>query len=78
VKKISQEIKDCLKGMASSTDCGNGSVMTPPSWDDFCNRYQQSFNPWQPIIEVARHGLVTLTYSSHDAEHNTPLCSKLS
>ena len=30
----------------------------------------QNLKPQQTIIEIARRGLVTLTYSSHDAEHN--------
>ena len=25
---------------------------------------------WQPIVSAARHGRVTLVYSSHDTEHN--------
>jgi len=25
---------------------------------------------WQPIVAAARHGTVTLVYSSHDTQHN--------
>lgn len=51
--------------------CGNGSVT---KWDKFRSRYfdelKASPAAWQPIIEAARHGTVTLIYSSHDTEHN--------
>jgi uncharacterized protein YeaO (DUF488 family) len=28
---------------------------------------------WRPIVEAARHGTVTLIYSSHDTAHNNAL-----
>ena len=43
-------------------------------WEKFRSRYfdELKANPdaWQPIIDAARHGTVTLIYSSHDTEHN--------
>ena len=46
----------------------------PVEWNKFRSRYfaELKANPdaWQPIVEAARHGKVTLIYSSHDTEHN--------
>jgi len=45
----------------------------PAKWDKFFSRYfdELKANPaWQPIVEAARHGTLTLIYSSHDTEHN--------
>lgn len=43
-------------------------------WDTFRSRYfdELKANPdsWQPIVEAANEGKVTLIYSSHDTEHN--------
>lgn len=48
--------------------------MNPAKWDEFRHRYfaELKTNPdaWQPIVRAARHGTVTLVYSSHDTEHN--------
>ena len=46
----------------------------PTKWHDFCRCYlaelQANPDAWGPIIEAARHGPVTLIYSSHDTEYN--------
>ena len=74
VKKTSLEIKDWLKDVGPSTELRKWFSHDPAKWDEFCRRYHAELqaNPdaWQPIIEAARRGPVTLIYSSHDAEHN--------
>lgn len=46
----------------------------PAKWDEFRRRYvaelETNSDAWQPIVEAARHGTVTLIYSSHDTQHN--------
>jgi uncharacterized protein YeaO (DUF488 family) len=43
-------------------------------WDEFQRRYQAELdaNPasWEPILDSARDGTVTLLYSAHDTVHN--------
>jgi uncharacterized protein YeaO (DUF488 family) len=74
VKKASLEIKAWLKDVAPSGELRKWFSHDPAKWNEFRNRYfmELETNPdaWQPIIEAARHGTVTLIYSSHDTEHN--------
>jgi len=74
VKKTSLEIKAWLKDVAPSGELRKWFSHDPAKWNEFRNRYftELETNPdaWQTIIEAARHGTVTLTYSSHDTEHN--------
>ena len=74
VKKTSLHIKDWLKDVAPSTELRQWFSHDPAKWDEFRRRYfvELKSNPeaWKPIVEAARHGTVTLIYSSHDTEHN--------
>jgi uncharacterized protein YeaO (DUF488 family) len=74
VKKTSLHIKDWLKDVAPSTELRQWFSHDPAKWDEFRRRYfaELRSNPeaWKPIAEAARHGTVTLIYSSHDTEHN--------
>lgn len=44
-------------------------------WEEFRRRYRKELdaNPsaWEPILEAARRGTVTLLYSAHDTVHNS-------
>lgn len=44
-------------------------------WEEFRRRYRRELdaNPsaWEPILEEARHGTVTLLYGAHDTFHNS-------
>lgn len=74
VKKTSLKFKAWLKDVAPSTELRKWFSHDPAKWDEFRRRYfvELKANPdsWQPILEAARHGTVTLIYSSHDTEHN--------
>lgn len=49
-------------------------------WDEFQRRYAEELdaNPaaWQPILEAARQGAVTLVYGARDADHNNAVALK--
>jgi uncharacterized protein YeaO (DUF488 family) len=75
VKKTSLKIiKDWLKEAGPSTELRKWFSHDPAKWNEFRRRYfdELKANPaaWQPILGAARHGTVTLIYSSHDTEHN--------
>lgn len=74
VKKTSLRVDGWLKDVAPSTELRQWFSHDPTKWNEFRRRYfeQLSASPdtWSPIIEAARHGAVTLIYSSHDTEHN--------
>lgn len=52
----------------------------PAKWTEFQHKYfaelDQQHDAWQPIIDAAKHGPVTLLYSSHDTEHNNAVALK--
>ena len=74
VAKTSLKVKSWLKDVAPSTELRKWFSHDPAKWDQFRRRYfdELEANPdsWQPILQAARSGTVTLVYSSHDAEHN--------
>lgn len=52
----------------------------PTKWDDFRRRYfaelDETPDVWQPLIDAAASGDITLLYSSRDAEHNNAVALK--
>ncbi len=52
----------------------------PARWEAFCQRYfaELEANPaaWQPLLEAARRGPVTLLFAARDAEHNNAAALK--
>ena len=74
VKKTSLKIKSWIKDVAPSTELRQWFRHDPEKWHEFRRRYSAELrahpDAWRPIIEAARHGTVTLIYSSHDTEHN--------
>ncbi len=63
-----------LKDVAPSTELRKWFSHDPAKWSEFKRRYYAELDKepeaWLPIIQAARHGNVTLLYSSHDQEHN--------
>jgi uncharacterized protein YeaO (DUF488 family) len=80
VKKSTLKIESWLKDVAPSTELRKWFSHDPAKWDEFRRRYfaELKANPdaWQPLLEAARHGTVTLVYSSHDTEHNNAVALK--
>ena len=74
VKKTSLRVKSWLKDVAPSTELRKWFSHDPTKWDQFRSRYFDELeakpDAWQPILQTARRGNVTLIYSSHDSEHN--------
>lgn len=74
VRKDSLPLAGWIKDAGPSTELRKWFSHDPAKWDEFRRRYfaELKANPdaWQPIIEAARRGAVTLIYSSHDTEHN--------
>ena len=52
----------------------------PEKWTEFRHRYtaelDQNPQAWEPILQAAKHGTVTLLYSSQDTEHNNAVALK--
>ena len=74
VKKTDLADAIWLKDVAPSTELRKWFRHDPRKWAEFQRRYQAEIEEQEvalePILEAARHGIVTLLYSSHDTERN--------
>lgn len=63
-----------LKEVGPSTELRKWFSHDPDKWSAFRQRYFRELDArpeaWKPIVSAARHGRVTLVYSSHDTDHN--------
>lgn len=63
-----------LKDVAPSTDLRKWFNHDPEKWAEFQRRYRAELDAnvsaWEPLVDAARRGDVTLIYSSRDREHN--------
>ena len=74
VKKTALADAVWLKAVAPSTELRKWFGHDRKKWAEFERRYQAELKrheeAFEPILQAARHGTVTLLYSSHDTEHN--------
>lgn len=63
-----------LRQAAPSDALRNWFGHDPARWEDFCRRYAAELNAqpesWQPLLEIARQGDVTLLFAARDRDHN--------
>lgn len=80
IKKENLEMKAWLKDVAPSPSLRKWFTHDPSKWQEFQQRYRAELeaNPdaWNPILEAAKQGDVTLLYSARDTEHNSALLLK--
>jgi uncharacterized protein YeaO (DUF488 family) len=80
VKKEALQLDGWLKDVAPSDALRRWFGHDPQKWKDFRRRYFAELNrkpeAWQPLLEAAREGPVTLLYSARDLEHNNALALK--
>ena len=80
MKKEDLNMKAWLKDAAPSPNLRRWYAHDVLKWQEFQQRYRAELesNPdaWHPIVEAARHGDVTLLYSTRDIDHNSALVLK--
>jgi uncharacterized protein YeaO (DUF488 family) len=80
IKKAALPMDSWLKEVAPSDELRRWFNHDPSKWGEFCCRYYGELNAgsgsWQPILQAATKGTVTLLYSSHDQEHNNAVALK--
>ena len=80
VRKSTLPLDGWLKDVAPSTELRKWFSHDPAKWNQFRRRYRAELGTraqiWQPLLEAARQGTITLVYSSHDAEHNNAVVLK--
>ena len=74
VRKDDVRLDGWVKEAAPSTQLRTWFGHDPEKWDEFRRRYAAELDgnrqAWQPLIDAADAGQVTLLYSSRDREHN--------
>lgn len=80
LKKEALKLDAWLKAVAPSTELRKWFNHDPARWPEFQRRYRAELDQhpeaWQPILDAAKKGEVTLLFSSHDAEHNKVVALK--
>lgn len=77
MKKEALHMDGWLKEVGPSTTLRRWYSHDPAKWGEFRKRYFTELDAaaptWQPLVEAAREGNVTLLYSARDTEHNNAL-----
>ena len=80
VKKEALRIEAWLKEVAPSDQLRRWFAHDPGRWIEFQRRYFAELDrepvAWEPLIEAAAKGPVTLVYSARDTEHNDAVALK--
>jgi uncharacterized protein YeaO (DUF488 family) len=75
VRKEELKMKAWLKDVAPSQKLRQWYAHDISRWEEVRQRYrvelEENANAWQPLLEAARAGDVTLLYSARDTEHNS-------
>jgi uncharacterized protein YeaO (DUF488 family) len=74
VRRDELKLDGWLKDVAPSTELRQWFSHDPAKWEEFRRRYVAELDAnraaWQPLVDAAADGDVTLLYSSRDHEHN--------
>lgn len=74
LSKAKLHVDAWLKDVGPSTELRKWFSHDTEKWSRFRRRYFRELDSqpeaWRPILSAARHGTVTLVYSSHDEHHN--------
>ena len=74
MKKENLEADAWMKEVAPTTELRKWFGHRVERWEKFRQRYRDELDAnagaWEPILDAARRGTVTLLYSAHDTVHN--------
>jgi uncharacterized protein YeaO (DUF488 family) len=80
MRKEALALDGWLKDVAPSTELRQWFGHDPARWAEFRERYFAELDThsdaWQPLVDDARKGNVTLLYSAKDTEHNSAVALK--
>lgn len=80
MKKEALQLDDWWKEVAPSDELRQWFGHDPARWEEFRRRYFAELEAkpaaWQPLLEAARAGDVTLLFSARDEEHNNAVALK--
>ncbi len=74
LKKEAVKVKLWLKEVSPSNELRRWFGHEPARWKEFQRRYaaelDQKPETWQPLLQAAREGDITLVFGARDTEHN--------
>jgi uncharacterized protein YeaO (DUF488 family) len=74
IRKDALRIEQWLRDVAPSNELRRWFGHDPRRWDAFVERYRAELDAnrpaWEPLLEAASQGPITLVYGARDAEHN--------
>jgi len=80
VKREALQLEGWLKELAPSDELRRWFGHDPARWEAFQRRYFAELDArpevWEPLLEAARRGNLTLLYAARDAEHNNAVALK--
>ncbi len=80
LKKEALHAEGWLKEVSPSDRLRHWFQHDPAKWEEFQRRYfaelDEKPEAWQPLLQAARKGEVTLLYSARDTEHNNAVALK--
>src|SRR5262249_23225782 len=80
IKKTALPLAGWLRDIAPSPELTKRFRHDPAKWKQFQRRYRAelktSAQVWEPLVQKARRGTITLVYSSHDIDHNNAVVLK--
>jgi uncharacterized protein YeaO (DUF488 family) len=80
IRKTEIQMDSWQKEAAPSGELRKWFSHDPAKWAQFQRKYlaelEKHPEAWEPILQAAKRGRVTLLYSSHDTQHNNAVALK--
>ncbi|HMD54256.1 MAG TPA: DUF488 family protein [Phycisphaerae bacterium] len=80
IKKEKLKIESWLRSVSPSDKLRNWFKHDPEKWSEFQRRYHAELDKkpetWQPLVQAAKTGAVTLVFGARDVEHNNAVALK--
>lgn len=80
LKKEEVKVRSWIKAVSPSNELRHWFGHEPAKWKEFQRRYfaelDQKPEIWQPLLEAAQEGDITLVFSARDEEHNNAVALK--
>jgi uncharacterized protein YeaO (DUF488 family) len=80
LKKEALQVQSWVKAVSPSDELRNWFGHDPAKWREFQRRYAAELDrkpeTWQPLLQAAQAGDITLVYGARDTEHNNAVALK--
>lgn len=80
LKKENVQVKSWIRDVSPSNELRRWFGHDPAKWNEFQRRYFAELDKkpaaWQPLLQAAQAGDITLVFSARDTEHNNAVALK--